>query len=134
MWADGAGRTLIRPDLGTVPKMRWKMLEDKKEGAAPMPGPGEVVDLEEYARRGITPPNAKTYRIRVDKTKYDVSVPSMTGRQILALAGKTPVERFMLSEKLHGGQVKPIGLDDVANFSAPGVERFMTLAKDQTEG
>jgi len=110
------------------------MLEDVKEGAEPMPGPDEVVDLEEYARSGRTPPKAKTYRIRIDKTKYEVSVPSMTGRQILTLAGKTPVERFMLSQKLHGGQVKPIGLDDVVDFTAPGVERFMTLAKDQTEG
>ena len=51
------------------------------------------------------------------------------------------VERFRLSEchssisqKLHGGQVKTIGLDEVADFTCPGVERFMTLPLDQTEG
>ncbi len=110
------------------------MPEDLHEGATPTPGPGEVIDLEEYARSGRKPPKSKKYRIRIDKTKYEVSVPSMTGRQILTLAGKTPVEQYMLSQKLHGGQVKPIGYDEVVDFTAPGVERFMTLAKDQTEG
>lgn len=110
------------------------MPENVLEGATATPGPDEVIDLEEYARSGRKPPRAKTYRIRIDKAKYDVSVPSMTGREILTLAGKTPVERFMLSQKLHGGQVKPIGLDEAVDFTAPGVERFMTLAKDQTEG
>jgi hypothetical protein len=107
-------------------------MQEEQVGATP--GPDEVIDLEEFAQAGRKPPKAKKYRIRIDKTKYEVSVPSMTGRQLLQLAGKIPVERFLLSQKLHGGQVKPVGLDDVADFTAPGVERFMTLAKDQTEG
>src|SRR6266403_1327866 len=38
------------------------------------------------------------------------------------------------NEKLRLGQIKPIGLDDIVDFTAPGVERFTTLPKDQTEG
>jgi hypothetical protein len=107
-------------------------MSDEKTGGATVEE--EVIDLEEFAKAGKKPPRAKKYRIRIDKQKYVVEVPGMTGRQILDLAGKTPVERYMLSQKLHGGQVKPIGLDEPVDFTTPGVERFMTMAKDQTEG
>jgi hypothetical protein len=58
----------------------------------------------------------------------------MTGRQILELVGKIPPEHWMLNQKLHKGHVKPIALDEIVDFTAQGVERFMTLPKDQTEG
>jgi hypothetical protein len=94
----------------------------------------DLVVVEAYGKQGKKPPKAKRYRIRIDREHYDVSVPDMKGRDILALAGKTPPEQWMLTQKLHGGQVKPIGLDEVVDFRAPGVERFMTLPLDQTEG
>jgi len=93
----------------------------------------EIIDLEEWAKAGKKPKPAKTYRIRIDKEKKDVSVPSMTGRQILALVGKTP-ETHMLSQKIHGGGVEPVTADQVVRFDRPGVERFQTLALDPTEG
>lgn len=80
------------------------------------------------------PPKAKKYIIRVDKTKFTVEVSSMTGREILSLAGKTPVEQYKLTQKMHGGAAKTISLDDPVDFTEPGVERFMTLKRDQTEG
>lgn len=121
---------------------------DHHEGHHPHPAPGregeevieiieiiEIIDIEEFAKtKGHRPPKAKKYRIKVDKTYYTVEVPEMTGRQILTLAGKTPVERWMLNQKHHGGQITPIELDQVVDFCAPGLERFMTLPKDQTEG
>jgi hypothetical protein len=94
----------------------------------------DLVDIEEFGKAGKRPPKAKRYRIRIDKIKYDVDVPWMTGSQLLQLAGKTPVERYSISQKLHGGQSQPIGLDDIADFRADGVERYMTLPLDQTEG
>ena len=50
----------------------------------------DIVDLEAYsaARRAV--PHGKKYRIRIDKHHYTVHVHKMTGRQILALADKTP--------------------------------------------
>lgn len=94
----------------------------------------EVIDLEEYARTGQKPPKAKHYRIRVDKQNFVVEVSEMSGRQILELAGKQPPERFRLDQKLHGGQTKKVELDEVVDFTTPGIERFMTLPLDQTEG
>ena len=41
---------------------------------------------------------------------------------------------FRLDEKLVGGRTVKIELDQVVDLTAPGVERFMTLPLDQTEG
>ena len=76
---------------------------------------------------GGKPPKAKRYIIRIDREKYTVNVPNMTGRQILELAKKLPPENWLLNQKLKGGRVVAIGLNDVVDFTAPGVERFITL-------
>jgi hypothetical protein len=106
----------------------------QNEGGEEIPEGNELIDVEEYAKAGREIPRAKRYRIRIDKQHYEVEVASMTGRQLLALAGKTPAERYRIDEKLRGGQARRIGLDETADFTAPGVERFMTLPLDQTEG
>lgn len=95
---------------------------------------GDIVDIEEFAKRGETPPAGKKYRIRIDKQKYDVDVASMTGRELLTLAGKSPPERYRIDMKLRGGETRMVGLDTAADFTTPGLERFMTLPLDQTEG
>ncbi len=96
----------------------------------------EEIDIEEHGRSGSKDrhPHARRYVIRVDKTKYTVQVSHMMGRAILELAGKTPPEQYKLTQKFHGGVAKTIGLDEDVDFRAPGVERFMTLKRDQTEG
>jgi hypothetical protein len=101
------------------------------------PAAAEVdeLDIEEFAKlHGGNPPEAKRYRIRIDRDKYTVEVPEMTGRQILELAKKLPPEQWILNQKLKGGHVKAIDLAAVVDFREPGIERFMTLPKDQTEG
>lgn len=94
----------------------------------------EIIDLEEYAQAKCNPPRARHYRIRIDKKKYEVAVTSLTGKELLELAGKLPVERYMIFQKFCGGQTKQIELNEKADFTTPGVERFMTLPLDQTEG
>jgi hypothetical protein len=94
----------------------------------------EVIDLEEYAKSGRKPPRARRYRIRIDKQHYTVEVSGMTGRELLTLAGKTPVTGYMISQKLHGGEARKVGYDERVDFTTPGLERFMTLPLDQTEG
>ena len=93
----------------------------------------ELIDLEEWAKAGNAPKRAKRYRIRIDKERYVVEVHQMTGREILALAGKTP-ETHQLSQKLQGGQIQPVAPDQVVKFHKDKVERFQTLALDPTEG
>lgn len=94
----------------------------------------DVIDIEEYTKAGKEIPHGKKYQIRIDKTKYVVHVESMTGRELLTLAGKTPVERFRLDQKMKGGHTRKIELDQRVHFTEPGIERFMTLPLDQTEG
>jgi hypothetical protein len=96
----------------------------------------EEVDLEEHAKKGSLDqaPKAKRYVIRIDKQKYTVLVPSMKGRTILELAQKLPPEQYKLTEKMHGGGAKTVPLDESVDFRGPGVERFMTMKRDQTEG
>lgn len=93
----------------------------------------EIIDIEMYAKEGKTPPKGKKYRIKVDGVHFEVPQ-TLTGRQILELANKKPVERFQLNQKVKGGGVKKIGYDEVVDFSVPGIEKFMTLPLDQTEG
>lgn len=93
----------------------------------------DIIDLEECAKAGKEPRRAKQYRIRIDKAHYVVDVHEMTGRQILALAKKTP-EQYLLSQKLHGGLIEPVGADQVVKFHHHKIERFQTLARDPTEG
>ncbi len=94
----------------------------------------EEIDIEEYSKEGKTPPKGRHYVIRVDRERYVVRQECMTGREILTLAGKTPVERYRLNQRLRGGQVVAIGYDQTVCFTEPGIERFMTIPLDQTDG
>lgn len=94
----------------------------------------DEVDIEEYAKRGEKPPRARRYRIRIDRERFTVTVSTMTGYELLKLAGKVPPDRFTLTQKFRGGAVKAVRLDEKVDFTAAGVERFMTLPLDQTEG
>jgi hypothetical protein len=61
----------------------------------------------------------KAYRIRIDKHRYVVEKPAMTGRELLTLAGKTPVTGYMISQKMRGGEACQIGLEEKADFIRP---------------
>ena len=73
-------------------------------------------------------------RIQIDKDSFEVPTPLMTGRELLELAGKKPPENFAIYLKVKGGEPERINLDEKIDLSPPGVERFLTLPLDQTEG
>ncbi len=104
-----------------------KLVEDVEELV-------EEVDLEIHAKVGKKPPKAKRYRIRVDDRYFVVTQHSMTGREILVLAGKTPPESYILTEKSKGGTLHTVELDEVEHFTKHGVERFNTLPRQVQEG
>lgn len=93
----------------------------------------EIIDIEEYSKANKPVPPEKRYRIRVDNKKFDVDKQVLTGKEILVLTGINP-DRFQLNQKLRGGMVKRVGLDERIDLSEPGIERFMTIPLDQTEG
>ena len=94
----------------------------------------EIIDLEEFSQTNRRPPKKKKYRIKIDRDKYVVDVECMSGREILKLASKTPPEQYQLRQKIRGGKVIKVGLDDKVDFTEPGIEKFMTIPLDQTEG
>jgi len=93
----------------------------------------EEVDIEEFVRNKKSIPDAKRYVIRIDKERRVVHTPTITGRQILELVGKTP-DKFKLYEHFPGRQPEPIEPDQVVHLQKHHVERFTTMAKDTTEG
>lgn len=94
-----------------------------------------IVNIEEFTKNGQKiPESGVLYLIRIDRETYVVDESSKTGRELLQLAGKQPIERYQIDQKFRGGQVRTIGLDESVSFCAPGIERFMTLPLDQNEG
>lgn len=96
------------------------------------PDESGVVDIEAFLAAGKPVPAGGTYRIRIDKQQYIVHVSEMTGRDLLAVAGKTP-DKYLLRQKIKGAVV-PIEPEQVVDFLAPGVERFMTIPNEVQEG
>jgi hypothetical protein len=75
-----------------------------------------------------------SYHVQIDKQVYETHDPTPTGKELLVLAGKLPPEQFALYEKPKGGQPRRIALDQRVDLREPGIERFVTLPLDQTEG
>ena len=74
------------------------------------------------------------YKVQIDKDFFETPVSRMTGRELLELADKKPAEGYAIYLKVKGGQPQRIDLDQKIDLSQPGVERFVTLPLDQTEG
>lgn len=93
----------------------------------------DEVEIEVYGRENRKPPRARAYVIRIDKKTYRVEQQTITGLELLKLAGKDPA-RYKLYQKLHGGQMKEIDHADTVDLTAPGIERFVTVPLNETEG
>ena len=94
----------------------------------------DIIDLEEYAKRGERPPLARGYRLKINGEPFVIHNPVATGRAILTLAGLLPAENYTLRVKLAGERPKKVGLDEQVDLRHPGVEKFKALPRDQTEG
>lgn len=92
----------------------------------------QTLEDKTHSAAGKEMPKAMQYAVRIDKEQYVVEADHMTGREILALAGKTP-EKFLLRMKVKGS-VDAVAPDQVVSFLDPGLERFMTIPNEVTEG
>lgn len=89
-------------------------------------------DLMKHCECNEPSPTVRTYRIKVQETKYTVNSPQLTGSEILKLSGHDP-KSYMLNQRINR-RFEPVGLDDVVDFTQCGIERFTTLPNEQTEG
>lgn len=97
----------------------------------------EIIDeisLEDYGKANKAPPSANVYVIRIDKTTHKHADQFITGKQLLDLAKKQPIEQYKLFQKIHGGQRKEIQHDDTVDLREQGIERFQTVPLCETEG
>jgi len=93
----------------------------------------EEVDLEAHSATGARAPRARHYVIRIDEDRLRISVPSLRGEAVLELVDKCSASYF-LDQRLRDGEVREIGPDDIVDFRAPGVERFVTSFRLVIEG
>jgi hypothetical protein len=93
----------------------------------------EVVVIEEFAKRGETPPRAKIYVVRIDKKTYHIHKPDPTGEELLLAAGKTSAG-YKLYQVFRGRQPEPVAPRQHVDLRAHGVERFTTVPRDPGEG
>ena len=96
----------------------------------------QEIELEQWSARhpDQPPPHCRRYRIRVDRKRYVVQTPEITGRELLELAEKEPAECFALYQQFRAGHRKRIGLDERVDLRRPGIERFKTLPVDAKDG
>ncbi len=76
----------------------------------------------------------KLYKFMVKNQMFETTKQMVTGRQICEIAGLIPPEKYKLDMKLKGGVYEEIGLDKQVDLSEPGVEKFVYITRDQTEG
>ena len=76
----------------------------------------------------------REFKVQVDKDIVEIPTSHPTGRELLEFSGKKPAEHYAIYLKVKGGQPKRIGLDEKIDLGQTGVERFVTLPLDQTEG
>jgi hypothetical protein len=76
----------------------------------------------------------KFYEVKIDKEVLKTTDPTPTGRDLLLLAEKVPPEQYAIYRKPKEGPPIRIELNERVDLREPGVERFVTLPLDQTEG
>jgi hypothetical protein len=96
----------------------------------------QIIDIESFAKEGKEIPTGPKirYQIRIDGERYLMDKRHPTGRELLIKAEKTPPDGYRVDQKLRGGATKEIKLDQEVDLAAPGVERFITIPRDPTEG
>ncbi len=83
---------------------------------------------------GNGPKPPKAYKIKIDGKMFDVQDRYVTGRDILVLANKTPLNDYGVALQEHGHNMRTIGLDEAVDLDAPGVEKFVTFHTGHSDG
>jgi len=87
---------------------------------------------EREDEKGGKPPTK--YKVQIDKQVYELTSKLVTATELLQIAGKNPPSAYAIYRKAKGGQPERLNPDQQIDVSDPGIERFVTLPLDQTEG
>jgi hypothetical protein len=94
----------------------------------------DIVDIEECGRCNQPPPAAHRYKVKIDHIYHVFDRRFVTGAEILVAGGKTPIEKYELEKRLHGGNYVSIDPTDKVDLGECGIEVFETFPLDETEG
>lgn len=72
-----------------------------------------------------------TYTLTIDNAKIESDDPVLTGRQLLELADRTPVEEHLVLFFGNRRQLEDIDLEESVDLREPGRERFVTFRSDR---
>jgi hypothetical protein len=98
---------------------------EKEEKNPNAPETVEVIDVEDYTRHDRKPPAGKKYKVKIDNKYFVFNHQLVIGREILEMAGKTPVECHTLYQKLKHSDFEKIDLDEKVDLAKPGIEHFV---------
>lgn len=74
----------------------------------------------------------RQWKIKIDDQVYETTDPVLTGRQLLDIAGKRPVEEHLVYflDKTH--LLEDISLEETVDLRERGIERFLTFRNDRS--
>ena len=100
------------------------------------PNNEKIYEVEQLAKDGKHIPidPGAVFKFRIDKNTYITEKRFLFGRELLEIAGKIPPENFRIDMIIHGGRPRKIGLTEKVDLAEFGVERFITMPLDPTEG
>jgi Prokaryotic E2 family E/Multiubiquitin len=96
----------------------------------------EIVDIEEHGKTCKPVPPARKYKVRIDKSYFELFTPFTTGKKLLVIANKQPIEKFDIY-KVVSTNPQPQKINDLdaeINLREKCLVRFVTLPKEQQEG
>ncbi len=88
-------------------------------------------DIENLAQEGHLPTGSQL-RIRIDGEYYLIDDPIVTGRQLLNLADRNPVEEHLIYYLTPAGVLEDLSLEEKIDLRTHGVERFLTFNSDRS--
>lgn len=72
------------------------------------------------------------YSVIIDGTRFEISDPVVTGRQLLELANRVPVEEYLIFYLPETRQLEDIDLEETLDLRQAGAELFLTFKSDRT--
>jgi hypothetical protein len=74
----------------------------------------------------------RQWKIKIDDQVYETTDPVLTGRQLLDIAGKRPVEEHLVYFLDKINLLEDISLEETVDLRERGIERFLTFRNDRS--
>ena len=93
----------------------------------------EPIDVETLLKAGLPIPSSKKYLVKIDGKKVIISQFGPTGKELLAAVNKDAT-KFELIQKFTLGRTEKVEINERVDLRVCGVEKFVTIPLDQTNG